>query len=113
MTNVVKTPHVHAATIKAWADGATIEYRDRDRRDGPWIVTVSPTWSRHCDYRVKPEPKPDVVLYGMVQMVPSFDHKARISNVFANERILPTDTCMFVFDGETGVLKSAQVLAHV
>ncbi len=109
-----KTPHVHAALIKAWADGATIEYRDHDRRDGPWLATVSPTWSRHCDYRVKPEPKPDVVMYAMIKTEPDKLHDgARITAVRANECLYKTDTCMFVFDGETGKLKDAQVLAHV
>lgn len=105
-------PHIHAECIKAWADGATIEYRDHDRRDGPWLATVSPTWSRHCDYGVKPEPKPDVVLYGMIGLLHSSGQlKARIQNVFADERHIPSDTCMFVFDGETGKLKDCQVLA--
>lgn len=35
----MKTPHKHAAIIKAWADGAEIEFL----------------------HRIKPEPKPDVV----------------------------------------------------
>ena len=105
----MKTPHIHATLIKAWADGATIEYKDQDRRDGSWIVTVSPTWSRHCYYRVKPEPKPNVVRYACLDI----DCNARVnarSNYFS-DAAYRCDNLMVVFDGETGKLKDAQVLA--
>ena len=94
----MKTPHVHATIIKAWADGAQIEVRVNDAK--PWYP--------EDQYRVKPEPKPDVVLFGCIMM----DHpgKARISTIGADERKLDSDTCMFVFDGETGKLKKAEVL---
>ena len=67
-----------------------------------------PHWHPRNQYRVKPEPKPDVVLFGCIMM----DHpgKARINPIGADERKLDSDTCMFVFDGETGKLKKAEVL---
>ena len=103
----MKTPHVHATIIKAWADGAQIEVRVNDAKPGTSAKTCP-----HChpedQYRVKPEPKPDVVLFGCIMM----DHpgKARINTIGADERKLDSDTCMFVFDGETGKLKKAEVL---
>ena len=104
----MKTPHVHATIIKAWADGAQIEVRVNDAK--PWcpVYESYPHWHPEDQYRVKPEPKPDVVLFGCIMM----DHpgKARINPIGADERKLDSDTCMFVFDGETGKLKKAEVL---
>ena len=49
-------PHKHAALIKAWADGATIQFR---RTDSKWRNCVKniPAWDKAPDaeYRVKPE----------------------------------------------------------
>jgi hypothetical protein len=48
------TPHKHAAVIKAWADGAEIEYNNTA---GKWISTFGhPTWNNTLEYRVKPVP---------------------------------------------------------
>jgi len=48
--------HVHAEVIKAWADGAQIQYKYR----GNWIDIAhggsSPCWTTTSEYRVKPEP---------------------------------------------------------
>jgi hypothetical protein len=46
--------------IKAWADGAKIEY---DRGDSIWIETVDPMWHNHVEYRVKPSFKEPQYLY--------------------------------------------------
>jgi hypothetical protein len=48
-----RKPHVHAAVIKAWADGATIQWKDA----GQWYdVNGSPVWNENTEYRVKPTP---------------------------------------------------------
>lgn len=54
MTNV-KTPHKHAEVIKAWADGATIEYFDG--ADEVWCVVNTPGFHGSVKYRVQPETK--------------------------------------------------------
>jgi|GEM_PF-1687279 len=46
--------HKHSDLIKAWADGAEIEYYD----DFMWQPAKNPSWSLSGQYRVKPEPKP-------------------------------------------------------
>lgn len=48
--------HRHAAVIKAWADGATIQYKSMI--DGRWTDTTDnrPAWYEGSEYRVKPEP---------------------------------------------------------
>ena len=45
--------HKHADVIKAWADGAEIEYRSIS---GRWLPASTPNWCVDCDYRVKPKP---------------------------------------------------------
>lgn len=54
MNTKCNKPHKHAEVIKAWADGAEIEYRDP--KDGePWELVVNPCWIPEFEYRVKPE----------------------------------------------------------
>lgn len=48
-------PHKHAEVIKAWADGAEIEYRDLP--DPQWYDAPCPNWYTNFEYRVKPQPK--------------------------------------------------------
>ena len=48
------TPHEHAEIIKAWADGADIEYKE----DGHWLLIDKPTWQRATEYRVRITPAP-------------------------------------------------------
>lgn len=52
-------PHKHAELIKAWADGAEIQINSATG----WIDLEFPGWGADCEYRIKPEPKPDVVDY--------------------------------------------------
>ena len=110
-----RVPHIHAELIKQWADGATIQYKPHnnlhDWKDADESLE-SIGWHTWCDYRIKPEPKPDVVLYAMIAKEKDpFDNGVKIVGVRANQQLLSTDTCMFVFDGETGKLKDCQVLA--
>lgn len=52
--NKVNKPHKHAEVIKAWADGAEIEYRDPSGGD-PWELIPDPHWIPEFEYRVKPK----------------------------------------------------------
>jgi len=98
----MKTPHKHAALIKQWADGATIQFKPHnclhDWKEADGIIG----WHDWCDYRVKPEPKPDVVRYAVASKL----EVKHVGPVNSN----PCNNVMFVFDGETGALKDAQVL---
>ena len=49
------TPHIHAEVIKAWADGAKIQWFNSaiDR----WSDIATPSWNIEFKYRIKPEPK--------------------------------------------------------
>lgn len=54
MTDPKRTPHVHAAIIKAWADGAEIECFHKVK--STWMAVGGPIWLTDNEYRVKPEP---------------------------------------------------------
>ena len=95
-------PHKHAELIKLWADGAVVE----------WKCSQGGTWHQledimnlvkydSVEYRIKPEPKPDV--YCAEHFYLGEDGDWRSTNMSeANLKL--------TFDGETGELKSAEVL---
>jgi hypothetical protein len=87
--------HKHADLIHAWADGAEIEIFNC----GQWVVVQHPTFSGSLEYRIKPTPKPDVVCY----------YTADVNNRDVG-KILMGDNLKLTFDGETGELKSAEVI---
>ena len=98
----MKTPHKHAATIKAWADGAEIECRQTE--SGTWVTVSDPAWSKYAEYRIKTEPKPDVVEQYVAKGYTKYSG-VRVAEHWELENLRLT------FDGETGKLKSAEVIA--
>lgn len=53
--------HKHAELIKAWADGAVIQYRSPDDKNNWWMDFMrgsAPSWVEDMEYRVKP-PAPE------------------------------------------------------
>ena len=93
----MKTPHKHATLIKAWADGAKIQYFSCNNK---WedCVMNQPGWGEGTSYRIKSEPKPDVVRYARAGVI--------AHGIFQ----LPTDDLKITFDSETGKLKAAEVI---
>ena len=101
-------PHKHAELIKAWADGAEIEAKlVEKRKETAWELCLDPWWNDPAfEYRIKPEPKPDVVRVIALDM-------ALCSTNFSDVTDLPIalkNSIRVTFDGETGELKSAEVL---
>ena len=96
----MKKPHKHAELIKAWADGAEIQFLAVS--NGAWTDSKWPSWEDDLIYRIKPEPKPDVVLFGAIR-------DSGVATVFT-----PTqgyfDNVKATFDGDTQKLKSLEVL---
>ena len=92
-------PHKHAEIIKAWADGAEIECKPSS--GDTWTVT-NPTWSHLYDYRIKPplelKSKNDVISKYLLRK----GMAAYLCSEGGNLKV--------VWDGETGELKSAEVL---
>ena len=94
--------HKHAELIKAWADGAEIEVLTPSTSE--WKDVSEPLWIADQEYRIKPEPKPDVVKHFLCDFI----------YVLNTVRFLD-DACYeknlrLIFNGETGKLKSAEVL---
>ena len=95
-------PHKHAEFIKAWADGAVIQFRPVPGH-GEWVDEPKHLlWDDHAEYRIKPEPKPDFVKYVDVHSSADTYLVYEFQNKSTNLRL--------IFDGETKVLKSAEVI---
>ena len=101
--------HKHYDIIVAWAEGKKIEVFN-DRRMCWEDITGDPYWVDSFQYRIKPEPKPDVVVYSRV--VGKF--LIGCGNIEINQLILrpyaDNPNIKYTFDGEWGKLKSAEVL---
>ena len=90
----MKTPQKHAELIKAWAEGAMIEKRfGNEWHKHEWCDI----WAHDFEYRIKPEPKPDIV---------RFDALAADWNFPA----FPKENIKLTFNGDTGALKAAEVI---
>jgi len=93
--------HKHAAVLRAIADkGFLAAERPNNSCAGAWVspsIYCNPLTNPEFEWRIKPEPKPDVVLYRALG-------KAGDCRPFEGANICLT------FDGETGKLKSAEVL---
>ncbi len=90
-------PHKHAELIKAWADGAEIEWFD----GWHWGVVRLPTWEENAIYRIKQEPKPDITQCRRIGL-------DRDNYMFFS--CTDNANVRFIFDGETRKLKKAEVL---
>jgi hypothetical protein len=90
--------HKHADLIHAWADGAQIQWRD-PKDDERWSDIKIPNWLEDCEYRIKPEPKPDVVKY----LICGLKSWVEVDDQVGHECI------KIVVDGK-GRLKSAEVV---
>ena len=104
----MKKPHPHADVIKKWADGAQAQYYAL----GEWHDMVDePIWYRDTQFRIKPEPKPDNV-YELRTYEHTLSNKKNgwIIPHFAWPTDVAPATLRLVYDGETGKLKSAEVL---
>ena len=51
-------PHKHAELIKAWADGAEIQFKFEHLAEWQTLNDV-PRWDERIEYRIKPEPEPE------------------------------------------------------
>ena len=94
-------PRKHAELIKAWADGAQIQYCHPHTNE--WLNVDEPNWCSGIVYRVKPEPKPDFVRY-----IQADNFSGRY---FVTEHRTKMDNVCFTFDGETKELKSVEIIS--
>jgi len=90
--------HKHYETIVAWASGKEIQFFDSDEKQWrDWGYTSCPSFTVTSEYRIKPEPKPDVV-------------KEWQTNKYGKFFIVSEPNLRLTFDGETGKLKQAEVI---
>jgi len=98
--------HKHYDMIVAWAEGKTIQ-NFNDRRMIWEDVTGDPYWVNSFQYRIKPEPKHDVIRSILIEA--TLFHNEPFVQVFRSRGCV-SPNLRLTFDGETGKLKSAEVL---
>lgn len=95
--------HKHYDVIVAWAEGKEIQWRICCDEWIDWKNdTNPPRFDKYAEYRIKPEPKPDVVI--RESLVLSSDWSEAIFS------LRQTPNLRLTFDGETGKLKKAEVI---
>ena len=95
-------PHKHSELIKAWADGAEIEYKSKFFNIWLLFNGNKDAWVDDYDYRIKPEPKPDVVEDVFVWKSPMDGYPMMVRHGIPNLRL--------IFDGESQLFKNVVVL---
>ena len=97
--------HKHYELIMAWANGAEIEYLSKNGNGASWKYIEFPAWSEDKEYRIKPEPKPDVVLYAYAENCNN--NCGYISRAWLSfEELIPN--IKLIYDSETNELKSVE-----
>jgi len=94
--------HKHSELIKKWADGAEIQVKNPYNE---WVDEQYPDWDLNLQYRIKPEPEPDIFKFVDVRLQYKDTGICRwdsCDSLYANLKL--------VFDGKTGKLKSAEVI---
>ena len=97
----MKTPHKHAELIKAWADGAEIEFHNGIS----WSLSKRPEWRGCHEYRIKPDTKPDVIRYGVASV-----NSSSALHFFGPIDQRPDNNLKLTFDGTTNKLIKAEVI---
>jgi hypothetical protein len=92
--------HKHYDVIIEYALGKEIQcYSEQTKQ---WVDAYRPSFLDHVQYRVKPEPKPDIVKY-VVCNYP-------LDGKWVESRLPHLHDCIKItIDGETNKLKSAEV----
>ena len=95
--------HKHAEVIKAFVDGVKCELEVHTKWYSIDNLTQFDIWDK---VRIKPEPKPDVIGYAKV-----YDSNPMVTYVSLSSPQLDADNNLkLIWDGETGKLKSAEVI---
>jgi len=98
--------HKHYDCIVAWAEGKQIQVKDKET--GEWEdLCCTPSWRNDFEYRIKPEPKPDVARAITVE-ISSLDEEGHVQTFQSYKHLRPN--LLLTFDGETGKLKNAVVI---
>lgn len=98
----INKAHKHAEVAKKWFDDPSIEIEYSHPEFESWNLTSNPLWEERLNYRVKPEPKPDIVVHYY-----SFEPEY-MEQIYDGEG-LPKNV-RFTYDGETKKLKSVEMI---
>jgi hypothetical protein len=108
--------HKHAEVLIAIAEGKDVEFFCAEQ----WVTAsiqdsiTNPLTHDHFEWRIKPEPKPDFVMYAIASVdevnrgrrnVEPDEWASLLTDMKTSD-----DNLKLTFDGETGKLKSAEVL---
>ena len=103
--------HKHADLIIAWANGAIIE---KLYYSTGWHIESMPSWDNETEYRIKPEPKPDVVLYAHAYKIVDGDNDAAVTNaksIVDLKYIYDVNpNIKLTYDGNTNELKAVELM---
>lgn len=103
--------HKHAEVLHAIADGKEVQFKNKIL--GAWVetnhVNLNPITHPDLEWRVKPEPKPDVVGYVCVNNNTESNCVA-FSIAYKCSQDLSRFNLQLTWDGETGKLKKAEVI---
>lgn len=112
------TPHKHAEVLRAIADGKEVQFLNIN---DVWVdydedVHHSPLsrYKNTLGWRIKPEPKPDVVYYACFDekdVLETTDH-GELDSCITKYHDKKLDSLKITFDGETGELKLAEVISR-
>lgn len=110
-----RKPHKHAELIKAWADGAEIQFRYRNNNLPIWSDIANPTWKDECEYRVKA--KEPIVRYACASYI-DYDaystegslHNLEETKTHWTKNSNCTDNIKATFCPDTGKLLSVEMI---
>lgn len=111
--------HPHADLIIQWANNPKIEIEFFNSSEDSWQPINNPSWDVFLKYRIKPEPKPDVIVYTCIGKDGNAHHSSgcwtqemeplssNFNGQFLSEHTLykVVTKLKLTYDGETGKLK--------
>ena len=97
--------HPHAELIKLWADGAEIQVFKESW--GEWRTKQNPEWIECLEYRIKPQPKEDVVFHDHIRFYDTGGEPAWICEPWKSKS---NPNINVIFDGETKQLKDIKMI---
>ena len=95
--------HKHYNEIIAWAEGKQIQLKTKDT----WVDFNQPHWNAICEYRVKPEQKPDYYLYA------GYNDSFNYGQLLVQIKCLSSDwkyKIKITIDGETNKPKKVELM---
>lgn len=104
------TPHKHSEFIKVWADNPDTKFQASVPYYVGWRDVDTPNWHLDNEYRIKPEPRKDLVVFTELKGVVDITRHEFTRSLYLTGSQNCLHNLKLTFDGETGKLKSAEVI---